>query len=296
MNLNHLFFGVALFVCAHSQGTLPANELQALETLSSVWPTAISCSTDCTLCTSWSGVQYCTSSGSVQAIEIQDQALTGTIPTVIGEFSQMQYLYMYSNNLSGTIPSQIGTLSLLQTLYLSDNKLTGEIPSQIQNLPLTSCNVWFGNELTCDPNYPSGITRCMGTQSEYDYGGDAPTCPPLTGTSSTSSTSSTIPSTSSTSSTIPSTSSTSSSSPASSTHVVSYTITWIKFTNPTLVRLQYQSLSSKGGWIAITVGNTQTTYTFTGLPPSTKYEYRLVVKTKTATTTSATYTFTTPAS
>jgi len=167
---------------------------------------------------------------------------------------------------------------------LSNNKLSGEIPFQLQNIPssLSQCNVWFGNDLTCDPTYPPGVTRCMGTQGYDDFSGDAPTCPSL--------------STSSTSSTISTTRSTSSSSPASSTHVVSYTITWSKFANPTLVRLQYQSESSKGGWLSVDVGNTQTTYTFTGLLPSTKYEYRLVVKTKTVTTTSATYTFTTPAS
>jgi len=170
---------------------------------------------------------------------------------------------------------------------LGKNKLSGEIPFQLQNLPLVFCNVWFGNSLTCDPTYPPGVTRCMGTASYYDNNGDydAPNCTISLSTS-----------TSSRSSTISTTRSTSSSSPASSTHVVSYTITWSEFPNPTLVRLQYQSESTKGGWIAITVGNTQTTYTLTGLTPSTVYEYRLVAKTDTITTTSDTFTFTTPAS
>jgi len=343
-------------MCVQSQ-TLSPFEEDALETLFPAlgYP---ACTSSCTQCASWSGVTC--SSGSVEVINLQDLGLSGTIPSVIGDFSQLQSLnlfsndligtipsqigklsqlqflelfdnnligtipsqigklsqleildpdtnklngtipsqigmlsqlnalYLYNNNLTGTIPSQIGELSHLNYLTLSNNKLTGEIPFQLQNLgSLIQCNVWFGNDLTCDPTYPPGVTRCMGTASYYDNNGDydAPNCTISLSTS-----------TSSRSSTISTTRSTSSSSPASSTHVVSYTITWSKFANPNLVRIQYQSQTSKGGWLSKNVGNTQTTYTFTGLLPSTKYEYRLVVKTKTVTTTSATYTFTTPAS
>jgi len=192
---------------------------------------------------------------------------------------------------------------------LSNNQLTGLIPLQLQNSAiLFFCNVWFGNELTCVPTYPSGVTRCMGIQSYNDYNGDSPTCPTTpsaSSTSGTSSTSSTIPSTSSTipstSSTIPGSSSklstpksTSCSNP--SVNVVSHTVTWSVFPSPYIVRLQYQSDCSKGGWIVIRVGLTQTSYTFNALQPNTKYEYRVVAKTGTVTTQTPKYTFTTPSS
>jgi len=138
---------------------------------------------------------------------------------------------------------------------LSNNNITGEIPSQLQNIAaLYECNVWFGNNLTCDPNYPVIVTHCMGTSSEYDYRGDAPNCGPGV----TSSSSTVIP---------------------SSTHLVSYTVDWFtKFPNARTIRVQYQPKNGKGtGWTSYGVDGTKIEATLTGLLPNTVYQYRLVV-------------------
>jgi len=130
---------------------------------------------------------------SLARIDLYTNDLDGAIPTQIGEsFSQLTHLGLFDNNLNGNIPSQIGLIANLQTLVLSNNNLTGEIPFQLQNLAsLSQCNVWFGNHLTCDPSYPTGVTRCMGTTGVYDYSGltDSPRCPPVTSSSSLSTTS-----------------------------------------------------------------------------------------------------------
>jgi len=126
--------------------------------------------------------------------------LIGTIPSQIGMLLNLTLLALDNNHLDGTIPSQIGMLSNLYHLTLSNNDLRGEIPTQLENLDdLQQCNVWYGNgNLTCDPSYPIGIRRCMGTNGYSDGSGseDAPDCPPLP-TSSSSTTSSSTSSTSS---------------------------------------------------------------------------------------------------
>merc|ERR1719469_691266 len=60
--------------------------------------------------------------------------LTGSIPTEIGEIDGLLNLNMFSNNLTGTIPTEIGQLSNLQFLTINDNNLSGNIPSEIGQL------------------------------------------------------------------------------------------------------------------------------------------------------------------
>ena len=60
--------------------------------------------------------------------------LSGSIPSGIGNLSDLQTLYLQNNNLSGSIPSSIGNLSKLETLHLHSNQLSGNIPIEIGNL------------------------------------------------------------------------------------------------------------------------------------------------------------------
>tara|TARA_X000001036_G_scaffold308126_1_gene286770 strand:+ start:222 stop:932 length:711 start_codon:yes stop_codon:yes gene_type:complete len=60
--------------------------------------------------------------------------LTGSIPPEIGNLTNLNYLNLNDNQLTGEIPSEIGNLTNLYHLDLSNNQLTGAIPSEIGNL------------------------------------------------------------------------------------------------------------------------------------------------------------------
>ena len=60
--------------------------------------------------------------------------LSGSIPTEIGNFTNLEKIILYGNQLSGEIPSEIGNLTNLEWLNLSDNQLTGSIPPAIGSL------------------------------------------------------------------------------------------------------------------------------------------------------------------
>jgi len=163
--------------------------------------------------------------------------LSGTIPSQIGNARALEALFLNENDLSGTIPSQIGLLRNLTSLLLSDNQLTGEIPSEIGDITDgLVCNVWFGNSLTCDPNYSTAIKNCMGTAGYRDYDGlhDGPDC-------------------------------------------TSVFVTFSKFPNARIVRVQYRVMDSKGGWESVTVDGTKTSAQIHHALPNTTYQYRLIV-------------------
>ena len=80
---------------------------------------------------SWYGVTC--GSSHVTQLALGDNQLSGNIPD-LSSLSNLQDLYLYSNQLSGIIPSQLGNLTNLIGLYLYSNQLSGTIPSQLGNL------------------------------------------------------------------------------------------------------------------------------------------------------------------
>jgi len=74
--------------------------------------------------------------------------LTGSIPSEIGNLTNLTELNLYGNQLTGSIPSEIGNLTNLTELNLYGNQLTGSIPPEIGNLTnLTYMNLG-SNQLT----------------------------------------------------------------------------------------------------------------------------------------------------
>ena len=63
-----------------------------------------------------------------------NKSLSGTIPTEIGNLTNMVDLRWSFNLLTGTIRSQIVHLPSLTTLYYDSNSLSGTIPTEIGNL------------------------------------------------------------------------------------------------------------------------------------------------------------------
>ena len=61
-------------------------------------------------------------------------AITGSIPTELGNLTALTELNLSDNDLTGSIPSQLGKLIALTDLRLNHNSLTGSIPTELGNL------------------------------------------------------------------------------------------------------------------------------------------------------------------
>ena len=72
--------------------------------------------------------------GNVLMLILTDNQLSGSIPSDIGNLSNLTRLDLSLNQLSGSIPSEIGNIINLTDLGLSYNRLSGSIPPEIGNL------------------------------------------------------------------------------------------------------------------------------------------------------------------
>ena len=81
-------------------------------------------------------------------LQLNHNQLTGEIPPEIGNLTNLTYLHLSSNGLTGTIPPEIGNLTNLSRLYLSENQLTGSIPPEIGNLTNLTVLYLRNNQLT----------------------------------------------------------------------------------------------------------------------------------------------------
>ena len=97
----------------------------------------------------WYGVSV-DDTQSVTALNLPSSGLSGSLPPVIGDLTNLKTLNLSVNGLTGAIPSEIGKLANLETLDLSSNRLGGELPSELGNLtrlktlkitlnPITGC-------------------------------------------------------------------------------------------------------------------------------------------------------------
>ncbi|KAL7466229.1 hypothetical protein ACHAXS_006523 [Conticribra weissflogii] len=74
--------------------------------------------------------------------------LRGTIPSIIGNMSQLRQLGLYGNDLTGTVPKSISQLSNLVYLNLSNNKLMGQIDWEgLSHLPMVTRLILHNNFL-----------------------------------------------------------------------------------------------------------------------------------------------------
>ena len=60
--------------------------------------------------------------------------LIGTIPSTIGQLSNLEYLYIHHTSLTGTIPKSLSSLSNLHELFLESTQLIGTMPKGICQL------------------------------------------------------------------------------------------------------------------------------------------------------------------
>ncbi|MFZ1620463.1 MAG: hypothetical protein WAT64_02740, partial [Dokdonella sp.] len=75
----------------------------------------------------WVGVACDAAEAHVQNIELRQNNLTGSLPSLTG-LTNLLYVFVESNQLTGQIPSLTGLITL-KKFFASDNQLTGPIPS-----------------------------------------------------------------------------------------------------------------------------------------------------------------------
>lgn len=85
---------------------------------------------------------------NLEALSIQDNYLTGTIPRSIGQLAQLVVLNLDINAIGNTIPTSLGNLTKLVYLRLSSNCLVGSIPSELSNLHHLQVLSLSDNQLT----------------------------------------------------------------------------------------------------------------------------------------------------
>ena len=82
----------------------------------------------------WYGVFTDYNTGRVWSLELGANQLRGSIPSELGNLSDLVSLTLSTNQLSGSIPAELGNLSKLDSLSLRRNQLSGPIPSELGNL------------------------------------------------------------------------------------------------------------------------------------------------------------------
>ena len=83
----------------------------------------------------WYGVST-NSAGFVTELELDENNLTGSLPTQLGDLAQLERLVLDGNGISGPIPPELGNLGNLTMLNLRGNDLAGSIPSELGALAM----------------------------------------------------------------------------------------------------------------------------------------------------------------
>ena len=83
---------------------------------------------------SWFGVTT-NSDGRVTRLVLNDNGLDGTLPTALGDLSELEKLDLQDNALSGALPSELANLTNLTSLLLNESRaLTGPLPDGLREL------------------------------------------------------------------------------------------------------------------------------------------------------------------
>jgi len=110
---------------------------------------------------SWYGVTV--STDQLIGINLDNNGLSGSIPSELANLSKLSSLILHSNQLSGSIPPALGNLSQLRYLRLNNNQLSGGIPLQLGNLGQL---LWL--DLTSN-KLSGSIPPELGNLSQLDY-------------------------------------------------------------------------------------------------------------------------------
>ncbi|WP_419164549.1 leucine-rich repeat domain-containing protein [Candidatus Palauibacter sp.] len=96
----------------------------------------------------WYGVD--TQEGGVTHLQLNENALSGPIPSELGDLSDLRSLGLVNNELTGSIPPELGSLDSLKWLAIGINGLTGEIPPEVGRLTSLEGLALWDNSLEGD--------------------------------------------------------------------------------------------------------------------------------------------------
>ena len=105
----------------------------------------------------WKGIRI--AAGRVVGLRMTSEGIVGTIPSELGNLSNLQGLSLWGNQLTGGIPKELGSLANLRSLWLQGNRLTGGIPKELGSLANLRSLSLSRNQLT------GGIPKELGNLS-----------------------------------------------------------------------------------------------------------------------------------
>jgi Leucine-rich repeat (LRR) protein len=96
---------------------------------------------------------------------LQQNALTGGVPSEVGRLVKLSDLHMHGNQLDAALPDEIGDMTLLQDLRLQDNRIPGSIPDSIGNLLRLRYLDLYNNRMVGD--VPASIANLTNLKELY---------------------------------------------------------------------------------------------------------------------------------
>jgi hypothetical protein len=94
----------------------------------------------------------------LQTLHVGNNSLSGTLPATLGGCPKLQWLYAHKNYLTGIIPTEFGKLRVLEDLYLHKNRLRGTIPDSLGNHAGLQFVFLYDNQLT--GTIPNSLVDC----------------------------------------------------------------------------------------------------------------------------------------
>ncbi len=111
---------------------------------------------------------------NLRVLDLSYNALSGRIPSALGNFVNLDVLNLDNNQLTGSIPSSLGSLTNLESLYLGNNQLTGSIPSWLGSLTNLQELYLSNNQLT--GSIPAALCHFESSINPQQGGVDLPGC------------------------------------------------------------------------------------------------------------------------
>ena len=103
---------------------------------------------------------------NLTVLDLGINQLSGSIPPELGRLSNLTWLNLGTNQLSGSIPPELGNLSNLESLPLDNNQLSGSIPPELGRLSNLTWLYLYSNQLLSGP-LPGSFTGLANLERLY---------------------------------------------------------------------------------------------------------------------------------